>query len=286
MPRTASFTEATSLSRNVTTKSEPTSVKRGFWGNLMKSNESPSPVAVALADTEPSFVPEPVSEVTLELRLPPALPDDVIGDMGSVCFERLFEGAQIPLVKVTAEHATHILASFPADLPLSTKRVLVKTSLHVMGDLVKETTVSADIVSDAVQKMLWIARLQEKVVSDRDTQRESVHADIALLEAQIEAKNRLLAEAEACANVALAQCRERTNALHDVTVFFDQDKSGGNGIGQPAQDSSQHEELPSHLRDDSVRRLLGLSDLVESQDTQERDWNAVPVESNGVHRYA
>lgn len=223
-----------------------------------------------------------------------AVPTEIVAADGDVDFDLLFQSAQLPPVTVNADHAVHVLESIPAEMPLHVKRLLVKTSLSVMTNLVQESSVSADIVSDAAQKMLWIARLQKNVTAEIDADRENVHAEIALLEAQIAAKNKQLAEAESRANNALQSCRQRADQLHNVTLFFDprdeDHKNNGKGNSSGADEDSQESEkneLPSYLREDSVLRLLGLHETNELED--DIAGRRVPVAStqrNGALQYA
>lgn len=222
------------------------------------------------------------------------VPAEIVATNGDVDFDLLFQSAQLPPVTVNADHAVHVLESIPAEMPLHVKRLLVKTSLSVMTNLVQENSVSADIVSDAAQKMLWIARLQKNVTAEIDADRENVHAEIALLEAQIAAKNKQLAEAESRANTALQSCRHRADQLHNVTLFFDpRDEEGNNGGkgnhsgSEEDGQGSEKDELPSYLREDSVLRLLGLHETNELED--DISGRRVPVASaqrNGALQYA
>jgi hypothetical protein len=223
------------------------------------------------------------------------VPREIVRETGSVEFDLLFESAQLPAVTVNADHAVHVLKSIPADLPLHVKQLLVKTSLSVMTNLVQENSVSQDIVSDAARKMLWIARLQENIAAEMDAQRENTREEIAILEAAIAAKNRELADAESRATAALQSCRQRTDELHNVTLFFDHQDGGSSGDenkgGAPPDgtaNETRSEELPPHLREDSVLRLLGLHDVAEMNGDDSTDLNIPlsPVHRNGIREYA
>ncbi len=301
MPRTVNVSDRTDRREN--NKQTGASGETGFFGirRLWASSgsdmspeiathevESPSGstaesffIEDVVAPLPPEVLPHEATspDVTVTPEPPPfadrivakSVPVEIVGAEGGVDFDLLFQSARLPAVTVNADHAIHVLESIPADLPVHVKQLLVKTSLSVMTNLVQEGSVSADIVGDAAQKMLWIARLQENVTAEINTERENTYTEIALLEARIAAKNSQLLQAETRATAALKSCRNRADQLHNVTLFFDQqgggrDNNGGDhGSGNATDDANtEKEQIPPYLREDSVLRLLGLPEVPES----------------------
>ena len=103
---------------------------------------------------------------------------------GAVDFEGLFACTNPPLF--SAAQAESLITALPMDLPLRVKRLNVKTSVEQMAEAKAVSPAGAmqSIVSDAAQKMLRVARLQEAVEEQVREQKAQGEATLFQLQAQ------------------------------------------------------------------------------------------------------
>jgi len=223
----------------------------------------------AIAEAPPVETPAPTSDPMIAMY---------VGPDGTVDFEKLFQGVSLPTALITAERAEQILAAIPADLPIRVKRVAAKTTIDVHSNFDDQVaaTASANIVADATQKLMQVARLQERLNAETAMQQAAVQAEIAALEAMLNEKRARLAAIDTRVDSAQRSCRQRSEQLNQVILFFDHLEQNGVGgatnvrreditlsRGMAGEHLVEEEELPPFLREDSVMRMLGIT-AVES----------------------
>ena len=151
-----------------------------------------------------------------------------------------------------------MLHSMPTDLPLRIKRLTVKATLDAVGQAVGATP--TDIVDDARRK---IDALDEFI---RDTAQRAL--DLRNAEDTEIARLRVVIAEREAAKVAVSEqeesmfhsCREKMTELDQVVAFFTtgESEAAGSEAAAESDDDDEIDELPAYLREDAVKRLLGL----------------------------
>ncbi len=149
----------------------------------------------------------------------PSVP--VIDESGAVSFSSIYSMANLPASPFSAEQVLELLASFPADLPIESKRATVKITINAMA---KATGVTPDaIVADASRKLAALAAYA-KSYADQATQfTTSGEAQIAALQAEIERHQREIEDAKAKQAQMVQACTAESDRLDDVLEFFSLD---------------------------------------------------------------
>ena len=262
-----------------------------------------TPVTAALSMTTPTLPspsPEviPAADLTTEShRIPditqwfegadPAMASEYAGILasdGTPDFERLFQNADLAAVSCSADEAIKILADMPADLPMRVRRITARATVDRLSQ--SNPTALNDIISDASQKMVRVARLAERTGERAGVFQTAITTEIDALEAQIAERRASLATLEERQQSVQKACRARMAELNNVVLFFDHpDVSGAAGASSPmpatissgmepaGSSPEDSEEIPPFLRDDAVRRMLGIREngvgLPSSEDDAE-----------------
>ena len=137
-------------------------------------------------------------------------------------FPAIYRAAKLPEIGFGAEQMLETLASLPQELPLATKRATVKAMLGTIGKTTGATPET--LVADASRKL---AALQSfSAFMDRKTN-DSVaagEAQIAELQAQIEAKRTEILNARTELARIHQSCEAEADRLDDVLEFFSLDQ--------------------------------------------------------------
>lgn len=126
--------------------------------------------------------------------------------------------ANLPEAPMTAEQAIEIISSFPADLPVASRRAAMKVTLDAMS---KATGASAEsVVADASRKLAALASFAESYGQQADKYTALAELQIEDLQKQIEAKRASIADAQAKKERAQSDCERESDRLDDVLEFF------------------------------------------------------------------
>ena len=133
-------------------------------------------------------------------------------------FAKVYANASLPVSTFGAEQALDVIASLPAELPMSVKRSTVQATLTAMGKAMGVDTQS--VVADASRKMAALSAFEDSLnmqckrfVATKTVEIETHEAKIAELKANI-------AEANKSLETALSKCHEENEKLDDVLEFF------------------------------------------------------------------
>ncbi len=220
--------------------------------------EAPAPLADPELVSEPVIVPEPETAAPTPVLVSLA---DAVSDEGDVDFARIFLQYELPGTPFSAEQAMSMLQSLPRDLALRTKRVTVNTTLSAIGKAVGATP--QDIVVDAARKKETLERYVESLGHEVDETSATTQAAIALLEAEIARHKDTLRSVTRKRSAATEVCRSRMELFDQVIHFFDYDETVLNAPEaeeEVAPDEHPGDEMPAFMREDAVRRMLGIND--------------------------
>ncbi len=206
--------------------------------------------------TEPVVVPEPEPLVTGPVLVSLT---DAVSEEGDLDFGRVFQQYDLPTVSFSAEQAMSMLQSLPRDLALRTKRATVNTTLSAIGQVVGATP--QDIVQDASRKKETLERYVGALGHEIEETTATMQAEIDRLQAEIAAHNETLRSLTKKRAAATELCQSRMNMLDQVINFFDYDEAKLNETELETQVvPTDPDEMPAFMRDDAVRRMLGIND--------------------------
>ncbi len=150
----------------------------------------------------------------------PAMP--VLNADGTVNFPAIYQMANLPTVPFTAENVLELLASFPADLPVESKRATLKITLGAMAQT--NGASSEQVVADASRKLAALASYAESFHKQAEEYVALATSEIERLQAQIEDRKKGIVAAQAKSESMTAACEKETDRLDDVLEFFSLDK--------------------------------------------------------------
>ena len=137
-------------------------------------------------------------------------------------FPAIYRAAKLPETGFGAEQMLETLASLPQELPLETKRATVKAMLSTIGKTTGATPET--LVADASRKLAALnsfAAFMERKTNDSIAAGE---AQIAELQAQVEAKRTDLLNARTELARVHQSCETEGHRLDDVLEFFSLDQ--------------------------------------------------------------
>ena len=137
-------------------------------------------------------------------------------------FPAIYRAAKLPESQFGAEGMLEMLRSLPAELPLQTRRATVGAMLGTLGKNMGATPQS--IVADASRKLAALQSFNafmEKKSGESVAQSE---AEIADLEAQIDARKTAIQNAKSELTRVTQQCESAADRLDDVLEFFSLDE--------------------------------------------------------------
>ncbi len=133
-------------------------------------------------------------------------------------FEKVYANASLPKATFGAEQALEVIASLPAELPLSVKRATVHATLAAMGKAMGVDTDS--VIADASRKMAALGAFEDSLNLQSKKYIEAKAAEIQMHEAKIaELKGKIDSSSQSLKN-ALSLCAAENERLDDVLEFF------------------------------------------------------------------
>ena len=140
---------------------------------------------------------------------------------GSVAFPAIYKAADLPEVSYGAEQALEMIGSMPKELPLDTKRQMIKAAMNSMGKALGASPET--IVTDASRKLAALAAYtdyQAKLANDYGSTSER---KIAELQAEIEEIRYKMQETQAHQQMIAQSCAAESHRLDEVLEFFSLD---------------------------------------------------------------
>jgi hypothetical protein len=155
-----------------------------------------------------------------EIKAPATQAQPVIGDDGRVNYAAIYGLAGLPTASFSAEQVLEILSSLPAGLPIETQRATLKVTLDAMGKTLGVTPES--VVADASRKLAALASYAQSYGTYVTQVTAESEAEIAKLEAQIQALKDKIADGAKKQETVVASCKTEADRLSTVLQFFSQ----------------------------------------------------------------
>lgn len=147
------------------------------------------------------------------LNVPPS--DEKMG------FSFIYEKAGLPATPFTAEQMLEILSSQPKELPIETRRQMVRATLHALE---KSVGVTPDtVVADASKKLAILAEYVDSLSRQTSEFVSNTEKEIATLEEQVAKKRKDIAFAQQKQEQQVRLCRAESDRLSEVVGFFGKD---------------------------------------------------------------
>ncbi len=156
-----------------------------------------------------------------DVKVPAEAPPPVMKPDGTVDFGAIYTQAALPAVSFTAEQMLGMLGSLPPELPLDTKRQMVRVSLDSMGKAIGATPDT--IVADASRKLAALVDYSENVSKQTVEFITTAELEIAALQSQIEEKRKAIEAAKQKQGQIARMCEAESDRLDDVLEFFSLD---------------------------------------------------------------
>jgi hypothetical protein len=156
--------------------------------------------------------------------VPEAIPSG--GDGKPLDFLNIYRAAQLPEVAFGAEQMLETLSSLPSELPLETKRLTVRAMLSTLGKASGATPET--IVADASRKLAALASFENFMSQRTGEAIQKAQAEIADLEAQIEARKASIQAAKNQFSQIQSECEQESDKIDDVLEFFSLDVGTSN----------------------------------------------------------
>ncbi|MDQ3814861.1 MAG: hypothetical protein M3347_13035 [Armatimonadota bacterium] len=146
---------------------------------------------------------------------PPITPD------GKVNLPAIYQQAKLPAAPFSAEQMLEMLASLPGEVPLDTKRQMVKVTLGALGKTMGATPET--VVADASRKLAALAAYVEYASQQTEKFVTGAESEIAALQAQIEDKRRAIESTRQRLTQLTQAIDQESDRLDDVLEFFSLD---------------------------------------------------------------
>jgi hypothetical protein len=160
------------------------------------------------------------------------VPPIVQGD-GSVNFAAIYQSANLPAVPFTAEQIMEMFAALPAELPLESRRQMIKVSISAMGRSIGATP--ENIVADASRKLAALAAYTDHLSHETNEFVSLSEQKIALLQKQIEETRKSIEAAQHKLTTETGACVAESHRLDDVLEFFSLDVPPSNYAASATQ---------------------------------------------------
>lgn len=148
-------------------------------------------------------------------KLPATSPD------GSLSFSAIYQSANLPPSPFTAEQVLDMLAALPAEVPLETRRQMIKVSISAMGKSIGATP--ENIVADASRKLAALSAYTDHLAQLTTDYTTAAERKAAELQAQIEDLRKGIAAAQQRLTHESEQCTAESHRLDEVLEFFSLD---------------------------------------------------------------
>ena len=239
---------------------DPTSETAPLLGN-----DYVPPLVFSATGTTPAPRPQAVPVAAPAAPRPPAAPGawrfaDLLLPGGRIDTDAVYRYAQVPAVPLSAELLLQALANLPADIPERARPAALQVTV---GSLTQAVGIAVEsVIADARMRHTRLAQFWDALVAEQAREAETLHRAAIEIEQAIAAKNAELAALradllamDAVADVTRRDCETRLAQLQEVIACLDTTPT----VSAPMV-SAQGDELPAFLRDDSVRRILGITD--------------------------
>ncbi len=140
---------------------------------------------------------------------------------GTVDFAAIYQAAKLPSAPYTAEQILEMLASLPAELPLDTRRIMVKAAMNSMGKAIGAT--AETIVADASRKLAALAAYTDNLTKLSTEYAATSERKIAGLQAEIETTRAAMTAAQQRQTQETERCQAEARRLDEVLEFFSLD---------------------------------------------------------------
>lgn len=140
---------------------------------------------------------------------------------GEIDFQAIYQQAGIPVAAFTVEQTLDMLAKLPADLPLDTKRQMLKVTISSMGTAIGATAES--IVTDATRKLSALSGYADSAAKRTKEYVNSTEQEIIELQKQIDEKKASIQKTMSALEQISTACHNEADRLDDVLEFFSLD---------------------------------------------------------------
>lgn len=186
---------------------------------------------------------------------------DMLRADGTLDAATVYRYGQVPDVAISAEQILQALAKLPADVPESVRRAALKVTVN---SLAQATGIPVDtVVADARLRHTRMTQFRDALTAEWEREsrplRETVaeiETQIATYKARLDAARAALEAREAAVLLAQSDCANHLRQLDGVIRLLAPDDTLVAYLDAPLP--ARETELPPHLRDDSVKRLLGI----------------------------
>ena len=160
------------------------------------------------------------------------VPPLVQGD-GSVKFAAIYESAKLPAAPFSAEQIMEMFGALPTELPLESRRQMIKVSIHAMGRSIGATP--ENIVADASRKLAALAAYTDHLASQTNELVSHSEQKIALLQQQVDETRKSIETAQLKLTSETSLCVTESHRLDEVLEFFTLDVPPSTYATPPAQ---------------------------------------------------
>lgn len=148
-------------------------------------------------------------------------PGPLFSEEGQVDVQAIYAKANLPASPFTAEQAYEMIQGLPPELPIDTKRQMVKVMLTSMGKTLGVTPET--IVTDAARKAAALESFVEGMTKQAEGYIQKVEAEIRELEARIATNRQSIEKANKRIADLQASCEVEANRLGEAAEFFSTD---------------------------------------------------------------
>ncbi len=190
-----------------------------LWADLEKASQKPG--APAPTKTVDQIVREGEGPNLDQIKVAANEVPPIVNADGAVNFNAIYQAANLPTVPFTSEQILEMLAALPAELPLDTKRQMIKVSINSMGKTIGVTP--ENIVADASRKLAALAAYTDHLAKTTNEYVTLSEQKISLLQAQIEETRKAIAAAQQKQTHDTELCTNESHRLDEVLEFFSLD---------------------------------------------------------------
>ena len=206
--------------REATNSASPSSTD-ALWAELEKAGQSTAPAPLPGQKTVEQIVRADAGPNLDQIRVvahevPPLVQPD-----GSIKFTAIYEAASLPSVPFTSEQIMEMFAALPVELPLESRRQMVKVSINAMGRSIGATP--ENIVADASRKLAALAAYTDHLSKTTNEYVSLSQQKIALLEQQIAETRKSIEAAQLKLTKETEICVTESHRLDEVLEFFSLD---------------------------------------------------------------
>lgn len=190
-----------------------------LWAELEKAGQKSSPPAPT--KTVEQIVREGVGPNLDQIKVAAEEVPPLVQSDGTVKFAAIYQQASLPAVPFSSEQIMEMFGALPADLPLDTKRQMIKVSINAMGRSIGATP--ENIVADASRKLAALSAYTDHLAATTSEYVDLSQQKIALLQAQIEETRKSIEAAQQKQTTETDLCLQESHRLDEVLEFFSLD---------------------------------------------------------------